>query len=116
MEVRAEEALLPRPPFDGGGDPTGTEEVVGRAAQRCIRGERECNFSSPLSSNAKCLLCMHGLLENILVMQCVRRCINGFAYFCWSQAKGFNFASIVAKSLYFQCCVFLLYVGGLGKG
>jgi hypothetical protein len=35
------------------------------AARRCIGGERECNFGSPLSSDAKCITICTPLLETI---------------------------------------------------
>jgi hypothetical protein len=76
QEVREEEPLLPRLPLTAAetqlaGRDRGEGWVVGRVAQRCIRGERECKFTSPLSSDAKCLLCIHALLDNILVMHSV---------------------------------------------
>ena len=33
---------------------------------KCIRGERDCNFTSPLSSKAVCLPCLARLLERLL--------------------------------------------------
>jgi hypothetical protein len=44
---------------------------TGRADLRCIGGERVSNFSSPLSSYAKCLSYMLALLEAKLVMHSV---------------------------------------------
>ena len=58
MEVREEEAL-----------PRMASEAMPR--RRCLGGERERIFSSPLSSDAKCLLGMHGLLDTNLVMHSV---------------------------------------------
>ena len=42
--------------------------LLERRLRQCIRGERERIFSSPLSSDAKCLLGMHDLLDTNLVM------------------------------------------------
>ena len=33
----------------------------------CLRGERDCNFASPLSSDAFCIGCLHHLLERFAV-------------------------------------------------
>jgi hypothetical protein len=41
-----------------------------RRAVKCIRGERECIFGSPLSFNANCMFAMHALLEINLVRHC----------------------------------------------
>ncbi|KAG2550835.1 hypothetical protein PVAP13_9KG314271 [Panicum virgatum] len=50
-EVREEEALPPGLPR--------------RRRRGCLRGERERIFSSPLSSDAKCIPCMPALLESV---------------------------------------------------
>ena len=39
-----------------------------RAPSECIGGERDCNFGSPLSSDAKWLLLLHCLLEAKMTM------------------------------------------------
>jgi hypothetical protein len=39
-------------------------------AVKCIRGERECIFGSPLSSDANCMFAMHALLEINFVTHC----------------------------------------------
>jgi hypothetical protein len=36
---------------------------------RCIGGERECNFGSPLSSDAKCIVVCISLLQMIVALE-----------------------------------------------